>query len=142
MMIESAAIGHPAYACSLPRRPESAEAARHLVSTALDTWGLPELKDDARLVVTELVSNTVAHARHDTIRVAVTRLNAVLVELSVTDLSMALPRIRRPASADEESGRGLAIVAALTDGRWGTERRRWGKRVWAQLLAPGGRAGV
>ncbi|MDJ0460430.1 ATP-binding protein [Streptomyces sp. H27-C3] len=137
MVIESGTVGNPAYSKSLPRIPESAGDARLLVSAALDAWGLPSLKGDAHLVVTELVSNAVAHARRETIRVTVTRLDVFRVEVAVTDLSRAAPQMRPAVLSDSESGRGLSIVAALTDGKWDSEPKNWGKRVWAQLTAGG-----
>lgn len=38
----------------------------------------------------------------------------------------------RAAEADEESGRGLAIVAMVSD-RWGVEGGEWGRSVWADI---------
>ncbi|MFE7413956.1 ATP-binding protein [Streptomyces laurentii] len=38
------------------------------------------------------------------------------------------------SSRDEESGRGLFLVAALAD-RWGIEYVTTGKRVWCELDA-------
>lgn len=108
--------------------------ARHLVSSALRVWGLEELEYAARIVVTELVSNAVVHARQSSVRVTVTRLDRLEVQIAVVDMSRDLPR-PRPVGVDEESGRGLALVAALSDGRWGADPLPWGKRVWARLAA-------
>ncbi|MFI1956125.1 ATP-binding protein [Streptomyces xinghaiensis] len=127
-------VGRPACAETLPRVPESARAARHLVSSMLRAWGLEELELAAHIVVTELVSNAVVHARQSSVRVTVSRLDRLEVQLAVVDMSRDLPR-SRTAGAEEESGRGLALVAALTDGRWGADPLPWGKRVWARLAA-------
>jgi hypothetical protein len=51
--------------------------------------------------------------------------------VAVTDKSTAEP-VLRPLDAASESGRGLALVAALAC-QWGTESLGWGKRVWADL---------
>ncbi|MFF4385639.1 ATP-binding protein [Streptomyces sp. NPDC001552] len=135
MLIETAGVGDPAYKQCLPREPESARIARHLTASALHTWGLIEAKDSAAAVVTELVSNTVRHARRDTIQVTVTRTGERLVRIAVVDFSPEFPEARN-AHQLGEAGRGLAIVAALCDGRWGTDPLRWGKRVWAELAVP------
>ncbi|MCY0957762.1 ATP-binding protein [Streptomyces sp. H27-H5] len=132
-MFESAVPGAPSYTRTLPRLPESARPARLLVSGALDRWSLGGVEDAALLVMSELVSNAVAHARSGSIRVTVTRrADLLVVRLAVVDMSHRLP-LPRPAVEDDESGRGLALVAALSDGRWGVDPLRWGKRVWADL---------
>jgi hypothetical protein len=54
-----AQIGEATVAC----RPAAASAARTVVSQWLDASGRAEFRDDARLLVSELVSNSVRHAR-------------------------------------------------------------------------------
>jgi anti-sigma regulatory factor (Ser/Thr protein kinase) len=126
----------PAYSVTLPRVAESAHDARDLASSALGFWGLGEIEESAWLVVTELVSNAVTHARRDNVRVTVTRKGLLVVRFTVTDFSKALPRLRE-ADGDDEQGRGLAIVDAVTGGQWGADLLNWGKSVWADLTAPG-----
>ena len=125
--------GHPAYSQTLPCETESARRARLLVRTACDTWHLPELADAASLVISELVSNAVAHSGSRVMRVTVSRPAPDRVRLSVVDRSHAKPA-QRTASEDDEHGRGLALVDAVSD-RWGTDPLRWGKRVWSELRA-------
>lgn len=125
------AIGAPAYTQSFPREGESAALARRLVTAALDTWHLPELADIATLVVTELVANAVNHARGSTIRVTVTRVTDRVVRIAVVDKDRNEPQMRA-AGPDDERGRGLAIVDAMS-ARWGVDLLRWGKRVWADV---------
>jgi anti-sigma regulatory factor (Ser/Thr protein kinase) len=137
LIAEAGSAGNPAYSVTLPRTAESARDARRLVSSALGCWGLDEIEDVAWLVVSELVANAVTHARRESIRVTVGRQDLLLVRLAVTDLSRVLPQARQ-ATGQDESGRGLAMVAAVTGGRWGAERRTWGKTVWAELAATGG----
>lgn len=133
-VIWSAAVGRPAYAQSLRRAPGSVRAARCLVSAALRAWGLEELEDTAWVVVTELMSNAVVHARLRTVRVTVTRLDESVVRVAVVDRSRKVPR-SKAADTHDESGRGLAMVAALCGGRWGVDPLPWGKRVWADVEA-------
>jgi serine/threonine-protein kinase RsbW len=124
---------------TLPRRPESARAARRLVTAALRQWDLAEVQDAAHLVVTEFVSNAAKHATRDMVLVSVTRRGDRLVRIAVVDLSDTLP-VLRCVGPDAVDGRGLAIVAQVSHDRWGAEPMRWGcrrgKRVWADLEVP------
>ncbi|MEU5270551.1 ATP-binding protein [Streptomyces hygroscopicus] len=124
--------GHPGYSQTMRRVPESAEAARTLVRTALAAWGQQDLIEDAALVISELVSNAVHHARLESIRVIVTRPSEKCVRLGVVDRSRNIPYLRTDSNGDNTRGRGLLLVDALTD-RWGTDRYRWGKQVWGEL---------
>ncbi|GHG13598.1 ATP-binding protein [Streptomyces filamentosus] len=117
----------------LPCELESAAVARRLVAAVLDRWELPELTERAELIVSELVTNAVLHARTGgaSVRVVVTRVHGDRVQVAVTDLDQRPPTLVE-AGPDEERGRGLALVAAVSES-WGCERRAWGKRVWAEL---------
>ncbi|WP_461007731.1 ATP-binding protein [Streptomyces capparidis] len=127
------ATGCPGYSETLPSEDESACRARQLVAAALNTWGLGCLIDDAVLIVAELVTNAVRHSDRGPLRVSVKRPEPRRVRVAVSDKSRSVPTLRAPFD-DEESGRGLLIVGAVAD-RWGTDLRRWGKVVWAELVA-------
>ncbi|MFI6701634.1 ATP-binding protein [Streptomyces sp. NPDC050509] len=131
-MVETGTGTLPAYTETLPRAPESAYGARRLLHLALDVWGMNSVRDTAEVVISELVTNAIAHARRDSVRVTVTRLSDERVQVAVVDLSREHPK-PRPAGPDEETGRGMEIVEALSGGRWGVEPLPWGKRVWAEL---------
>ncbi|WP_426499689.1 ATP-binding protein [Streptomyces sp. D54] len=132
-MIETGAGRMPAYTETLPGVAGSAHRARRLVHLALDVWGLADVQDDADLVVSELLTNAVLHARRgDSVRVTVTRLGEGRVRVAVVDLSVDQPS-PRDAGSDQESGRGLKIVQVLSGGQWGVDPLPWGKRVWASL---------
>ncbi|WP_190122155.1 ATP-binding protein [Streptomyces inusitatus] len=135
MPIKSKMHGKPSYSTTLPRAAESARDARALVSLVLCRWDLGEAEFAGRLVITELVSNAVAHARRDLVKITVTRESRTGVRLAVTDFSRVLPQTREAGDQDV-SGRGLAIVEELTDGRWGVDLLGWGKTVWADLELP------
>ncbi|AEM87442.1 ATP-binding protein [Streptomyces violaceusniger] len=124
--------GHPGYSQTMGRVPASAEVARKLVRTALAAWSQEDLIEDAALVITELVSNAVDHARLESIRVVVTRPSEKFVRLGVVDRSRNVPYLRTDSNGDNTRGRGLLLVDALTD-RWGTDRYRWGKQVWGEM---------
>lgn len=110
-----------------------AEARRFVVGT-LRHWGRPDLVDSAALVVSELATNVVLHARS---RFSVT-VAAVppIVRISVQDGSPDLPTRRAPAATDR-SGRGLALVAGISS-NWGARWVAGGKVIWADLGAPPG----
>ncbi|MFE5244864.1 MULTISPECIES: ATP-binding protein [unclassified Streptomyces] len=127
--------GYPGYSETLPRESESADDARRLVRVACAVWGLDELAEDGALIVSELVANAVQHARRESIRIVVDRPDAARVRVGVADLSRARP-VEREADDNEEGGRGLRLVAALA-ADWGTDERRWGKIVWADLEVRG-----
>jgi Histidine kinase-, DNA gyrase B-, and HSP90-like ATPase. len=107
-----------------------------LVTLALSAWDLGELTDTAELIVSEFVGNAVRHTRCHHIQVTVTRLAPDLVRIAVIDRSTRRPA-PRTAGADDEHGRGLAVVRALAEDT-GTDTLARGKRVWAQLRTPGG----
>lgn len=104
-------------------------AARRFVDETLDVAGVADGADDAKLVVTELATNSVMHARSDfTVSVCVT---AEEVCISVSDDSCDQPELTR-RRGDEQGGRGLGIVASLATS-WGSAPSGTGKCVWARL---------
>ncbi|WP_233518158.1 ATP-binding protein [Streptomyces corynorhini] len=119
----------------MSRTAESVCAARRLLRLALIVWGMEEMRDAAEVVISELMTNSVVHARRDSVRATVTRLSDERVRVAVVDLSHERPQ-PRTADSTEESGRGLEIVDALSGGRWGVDSLPWGKRVWADVGAP------
>lgn len=127
--------GHPGYSETLPRQPESAATARRLLRTACAVWGLDALAEDGALIVSELVANAVQHARRESIRVVIDRPGDARVRVGVADLSRARP-VEREADDSNEGGRGLRLVEALA-ADWGSDERRWGKIVWADLEGRG-----
>ncbi|WNI19947.1 ATP-binding protein [Actinacidiphila sp. ITFR-21] len=130
--IEDALLGRPAFRLPMRRDPASASAARRLVAAALSTWGLPQLAETSALVVSELVGNAVAHARHGRlILVTVTRVGPLRVRVAVVDRSHIRPAVRETGPVDE-GGRGLLLIASVS-ATWGTDPLPWGKRVWAEI---------
>ena len=100
----------------------SASAARRLVTEALAVAGSCPAADDAALIISELAANAVEHTRSGKggeVRVTVAAAPAEWILILVGDDGPdegsvpAIPAQRPPASA--ESGRGLLIVAALSD---------------------------
>jgi len=128
-----------AEALSTPRRyqqrlPSSLDAptrARHLVAAACTAWHLPQLVEDAEIVVTELVTNAMRHAGGGDVELIVI-LRDRFLHLSVSDDSSEPPRMRLPDPDTCEGGRGLLLVDSVASA-WGCTPRSDGKFVWATL---------
>lgn len=106
---------------ALPFSPESAGIARREMDSWLTTLSAPvDVLDDCRLVVSELVGNSVRHAQplaDGTMEIAWHR-NADGLDIAVTDGgAVTLPR-RVEAGLSDLAGRGLAIVEALASKWW------------------------
>jgi hypothetical protein len=124
--------------------PTAVPCARGYTRVILDEWNLAALADPAELIVSELVTNSVqattdqdGQPRYGEAGLPVVHFwlasdhARVLVE--VWDSVPRAPAARQ-AGLDEEGGRGLALVEAMSD-RWGwTTVPGWpGKVVWAEL---------
>ena len=118
-----------AAAVPLPRTLESAGTARRLVQRAAAAWGAGGTEDTLALLATELVANAVRHGGGD-IDIVV-RVSDDVVRVEVRDSSSGVPTMGRLLS-EEESGRGLALVEALSHA-WGIEPAGDGKSVWFEL---------
>jgi anti-sigma regulatory factor (Ser/Thr protein kinase) len=119
------------------RHPSSVGRARCALRKTLPEWGLVTLEDTATLVLSELLTNAVRHARVPAGREIETRWATASggLRIEVHDASPTRPE-RRPAPPDACDGRGLALVAALADA-WGVSGRNGpGKMVWAHLVPP------
>jgi anti-sigma regulatory factor (Ser/Thr protein kinase) len=103
--------------------------ARHFVVDTLRAWGCDAMAETAALLTSELVTNAILHAR-TMIQVSVHRLSDG-VQVDVTDSSIAVP-VRRPASQDATTGRGLTLLDRLATA-WRIEPRSDGKTVSFRL---------
>ena len=118
-----------ALSTDLPPDPRSAGAARRFVTRALHELGEDRLSELAELLVSELVTNAVLHAR-TTITLEVCHTGPG-VRVGVVDASPRGPR-QREFSDQATTGRGLTLVESLSSS-WGTEPTRNGKSVWFEL---------
>jgi len=116
---------------SLPEDPRAASAARRHVRDQLTAWHLEELAATTEMLASELVANVVRHARGP---VRLRLLHSRTLVCEVFDGSLTTPRIRR-ASWTDEGGRGLQLIAALSD-RWGTRYMTTGKCIWTEQYLP------
>ncbi|NJC72733.1 ATP-binding protein [Planosporangium thailandense] len=111
-------------------------AARAMVVAACEAWGvnaaagLEQVANRAELVVTELVSNAIIHAKTEL--EVVVALREPFLHISVADGSPAPPRLLSPDAPDTIGGRGLILVETLTT-KWGYLPTRDGKVVWTMM---------
>ena len=117
--------------------------ARAHLRQLLSGWGQAELGPDASVVVSELVTNSVAAGAE--LRPAAAPMlvwlgsNSHCVLLAVADAS-PWPPVRLNMEPDAEGGRGLALVEMLSS-RWGwhlTSITGLRKVVWAEWRLPSG----
>jgi anti-sigma regulatory factor (Ser/Thr protein kinase) len=115
--------------------PESVPTARgHALAVAAE-WGLARLSDDLTLVVSELFTNALRESVKLPTRPPVRlrlRSDRSRIQVLVWDAGPNLPEEKTPAP-DDLGGRGLTIVASLSQGQWGWTTERAGKTCWAIL---------
>ncbi|MFD7245782.1 ATP-binding SpoIIE family protein phosphatase [Streptomyces massasporeus] len=114
----------------LPARSDAPARARTQVAELLRRWGTrDETRDNALLLVSELVTNAVRFAEGPVTVRLIRAGHGLLCE--VGDSGNGRPRLRRGDLLDN-SGRGLSIVHRLTT-RWGVRWTDTGKVVWAEV---------
>jgi hypothetical protein len=128
------ALSSRSAAIDLPPIPPSITVSRHLVLELLRTWGVPHDREDAAMLVTELVSNVVDHVRREANLTLELAVSDECLRIAVVDGSSVQPVVRE-LSTDRPRGRGMRMVQARAD-RWGAEDHRGGKRVWFELRSP------
>jgi anti-sigma regulatory factor (Ser/Thr protein kinase) len=114
---------------ALPPVARSVVEARRHVRAMLTDWDLGALSDVAQLLTSEVVTNSLLHAR-SAIRLTIEH-TAAGVRIAVTDESTVIPALR-PRSASATTGRGLLLISRLAD-EWGTDVSEGGKTVWFTL---------
>ena len=114
-------------------RPESVARARRFVHERCCRRHAAPIVDIAALLVSELVTNTVRYGGPPIV-VEIECGPAEDLCVRVSDSGPGVPTLRRTTAADE-SGRGLQIVDALSDG-WGVDPQTDGKTVWFRLTPP------
>lgn len=120
----------PNLSVDLPVEPSSAAIARRAVESLLRLEG--ETLETVKLLVSELVTNSVRHAGLPASAAIGLHARAAdrMVRVEVTDEGPGFDPTTRPAPS-EKGGWGLRLVESLSD-RWGVERSR-GVRVWFEL---------
>nr|WP_236654524.1 SpoIIE family protein phosphatase [Streptacidiphilus anmyonensis] len=115
----------------VPADPAAVGRVRADVAERLADWGLDVLAFTTELIISELITNAIRYATGP-IRVRLLRDRALVCE--VADGSSTSPHLRYAAATDE-GGRGLFLVAQLSE-RWGTRYTADGKVIWAEQLLP------
>jgi len=121
---------------TLPACSESVRTGRHTTRVVLSAWRLPSLEENAVLVVSELLTNAIRHARDtDAIELDLHATRACLrIEIQDRDRQWPRPRVVNELS---ESGFGFVLIDALA-AKWGVRETETGKAVWAELdIQPG-----
>jgi anti-sigma regulatory factor (Ser/Thr protein kinase) len=127
--------------------------ARVFVRATLHAWHEDSLVQDAELIVSELTGNAVAASagtdgrpvyvdgRIPVIRVCLLT-DGVRLLIEVWDQAPGIP-VLREVTGDEESGRGLILVDAISD-KWGWNpvNGQPGKVVWAEISLLGDHVGA
>jgi len=118
---------------ALTADPPSASLARDFVRGHLLRHGLPSMVDTLRLAASELATNAMVHAQTPfTVHLSRTDHRVLLV---VEDDSAKAP-VPVASQALDDGGRGLAILAAISQG-WGVTAAEGGaKSVWASFDVP------
>ncbi|WP_214318599.1 ATP-binding protein [Nonomuraea sediminis] len=118
----------------------SVPAARIWVRQMLARWKLTQLTEPAELLVSELITNAIKHAKTGgaPITLVLSHVSGTL-RLEVHDPDQNGRPIPQQPAADEEVGRGLWIVGTFAD-RWDVEITEVGKAVWFELDTAGAMA--
>jgi anti-sigma regulatory factor (Ser/Thr protein kinase) len=114
----------------LPPEPSSATRARTLTRERLEASCSTDAIETIALLVTELVTNAILHARTPLLLTLESRPDHV--RICVEDASNEQPALRR-YDPDAVTGRGLALVEQLASS-WGVDNTPAGKVVWCEVL--------
>jgi len=119
----------------LPADPRAAGRARRLTAEILTAWGRTETIEVAQLLVSEVVTNAVRFAGARSALCVTVSAHDGRVRVAVDDGSSLRP-VLKPAHDDDETGRGMHLVAALAT-QWGVVEtppdQGPGKQVWFEL---------
>lgn len=136
---------------SLPGQVESVTAGRHFLTLILAEWGLSAWTDPVALAASEVLTNAVVHAgtpievglqlsRGSTQDLSSGNVVGGVLVVWVRDGCPPWTPTPPPGGVglpewDSESGRGLALVEAVSDA-WGVRPEPTGKTVWFSLRVP------
>lgn len=130
-------------ACALGGDLHAACAAREFTRSTLRQWGMPEVVDNASIVVSEMLANAVRHGLDSPadlplptrpLWLGLLRRGACVL-CTVSDPGSEVPVVREPDYL-AENGRGLHIIDSVSES-WGwTPPDAAGKSVWAMVSGP------
>ncbi|MFI0408350.1 ATP-binding protein [Actinomadura sp. 3N508] len=125
--------------------PAAVGIARMVVAARLRKWDYSHILDDSLIVVSELVTNAAQQAPYTEIRFQLSR-DPQGVIIAVWDQSSEMPKLQPMSelildvfdqseeSFDDNGGRGLHIVRALSASTGVTCDPFGGKWVWARMI--------
>jgi hypothetical protein len=132
--------------CRIDPETRRVSQVREWARKTLPGWGLTEHTDIVELIVSELVTNAIVHGTGP-VEICLSRAPGHL-QIEIRDHGAGQPALRHP-TADDQTGRGLALVDALTSscgGSWGVTAStsgQPGKTVYAIIpLTPEPAAGA
>ena len=117
---------------TLPAAGRAAWVARQVTRETLAAWRVAHLEETAVLLISELVTNAVRHARPGRLAMALyLDADGAWLRIEVHDADPRMPQPRTPDMLDG-SGFGFVLLEALA-GKWGVRQTVTGKAVWAEL---------
>lgn len=123
----------PEIAVALPAVPESIPLSREVLDRLRGELDEPVL-DDLRLIVSELVTNSIRHAglrTGDPIDLEVS-VDESTIRLELRDRGRGFAAPATPSDPFRESGWGLFLVSRLAD-RWGVSTEDGVTTVWIEI---------
>jgi anti-sigma regulatory factor (Ser/Thr protein kinase) len=114
----------------LDRSPEAAAKARRALARLRGDLD-PPLMESMRLLVTELVTNSVRHAGADGVMLNVL-VGSSTVRTEVSDAGPGFDPALTGRPARDHTGWGLFLVERLSQ-RWGVNQANGGTKVWFEL---------
>lgn len=111
--------------------PTSVGDARRFVRSALYGWDADAFEESATLLVSEVVTNVLLHAKTEA--ALVVRLGGDRLRVEVHDGSRLLPTAKH-YGVEATTGRGIGLLDAMS-AAWGVQATASGKVVWFELVA-------
>jgi anti-sigma regulatory factor (Ser/Thr protein kinase) len=111
-------------------RPEQVSYVRHQTALILQLWRLADLTSPVEVLISELATNAVRHAR--TLFTVSVTWDGLTLTAEVSDASPLAPRPQLNPYPDREGGRGLLLVDAIASD-WGVDLYDQGKTIWFTL---------
>jgi anti-sigma regulatory factor (Ser/Thr protein kinase) len=121
-------------AMKLPAIPESVPVARHVLDRLDGSLPAPMLQD-LRLLVSEIVTNSIRHGPTEQAVELRVRVDRRMVRVEVEDGGPGFEPPTFAARSELEAGWGLMLVDRLAD-RWGVSSGR-NTTVWFEIDRPG-----
>ncbi|MFF4753116.1 ATP-binding protein [Streptomyces sp. NPDC002514] len=112
--------------------PNEVPALRRILRQHLTHWGLLGVVEPAQLCVSELATNVIKHVGVGTQARLVVSMEGTNLRLEVQDPFLGKLPEQTSAEGEDEGGRGLALVDAISE-KWGVRLTpRW-KGTWCEL---------